>query len=210
MRRIVLVGGGGHCISCIEAIESTKEWDIIGIVDNVERIGETVLGYKIIGSDNDLKSLVKRCNAAIITVGQIKSVKIRQQLYLKLIDAGFKLPTIVASTARVSHYTELGDGTIVLHNVFINANVHIGVNCIINTGAIVEHDTTIGSHCHISTGVITNGGCHIGEGCFLGSGAVLCNGVTVGDSIILGAGSIVVSDLIESGTYVGCPARKIG
>ena len=30
---LILIGGGGHCKSCIEVIESTDEWEIKGILD---------------------------------------------------------------------------------------------------------------------------------------------------------------------------------
>jgi sugar O-acyltransferase (sialic acid O-acetyltransferase NeuD family) len=210
VRSIVLIGGGEHCASCIEAIESTGQWDIAGIVDLPERRGESILGYPIIGSDVDLPALAARFAAATVTVGQIKSADVRRRLFSAAIAAGFGLPVIAASTARVSRHAVVGAGTIVMHQAVVNSRAEVGVNCIINTGAIVEHDAVVESNCHVSTGSIINGACHVGEGCFVGSGAVLRNGVRLGDRVVLGAGTVAVSDLRESGTYAGCPARKIG
>ena len=34
MKPIILIGGGGHCISCIDVIEMTKEFSILGIIDS--------------------------------------------------------------------------------------------------------------------------------------------------------------------------------
>ena len=56
---LVLIGGGGHCVSCIEAIESMACWKVAGIVDTPERRGERVLGYEVIGSDADLPELAQ-------------------------------------------------------------------------------------------------------------------------------------------------------
>ena len=206
---LVLIGGGGHCASSIEVIESTGGWKIAGIVDVIERQAEYILGYKVIGTDDDLPSLAESFKTAIITIGQIKSAKTRKLLYSKAVNAGFSMATIIASTARVSRFAALGAGTIVFHKAFINSRAIVGSNCIINTGAIVEHDATIGSHCHISTGAIVNGGCWIGEGCFVGSGATLKNNVTIGDNIVIGIGAVVVQDLTEAGIYIGCPAKRI-
>lgn len=55
--QLILVGGGGHCLSCIDVIEAEGRFDIIGIVDKKENIGKTVLGYPIIGTDDDLPKL---------------------------------------------------------------------------------------------------------------------------------------------------------
>ena len=37
---IILIGGGGHCKSMIEVIESAGKFQIIGIVDVAEKVGE--------------------------------------------------------------------------------------------------------------------------------------------------------------------------
>lgn len=51
-RPLILVGGGGHCKSVIEAAESAG-CIIKGILDIPSQVGEKVLGYTIIGTDND-------------------------------------------------------------------------------------------------------------------------------------------------------------
>jgi len=205
---IVLIGGGGHCASCIDALESSGMWKIIGIVDKPELIGQMVLGYPIIASDADLPELASRIGNALISVGQLKDPGPRMRLFEKAHIAGFSLPFAVASTARVSRHAQLDSGTIVLHGAFINARASIGENVIVNTGAIIEHDAAIKSHSHISTGAIVNGGCRVGSGCFVGSGAVLKNGVQICDRVVIGAGTTVVNDIAKPGVYVGCPARK--
>lgn len=42
-----------------------------------------------------------------------------------------------------------------------------------------------------------------------GANSVILGGVTIADDIIIGAGSVVTSDLTETGTYVGAPARIV-
>ena len=38
MENIVLIGGGGHCKSVIDTIESSKLYNIIGIIDKNEKL----------------------------------------------------------------------------------------------------------------------------------------------------------------------------
>ena len=54
-----------------------------------------------------------------------------------------------------------------------------------------------------------NGGVKIGQECFIGIGSVIVNNISVESRITVGAGTVVVKDLIDAGTYVGNPAKKI-
>jgi len=208
-QEIVLVGGGGHCASCIEVLESTGTWKIAGIIDMPEKIGQTMLGYPIIGTDGDLARLVATYRYALLTIGQLKSVTSRQRLARMLAEFGFMSPVVVASSSHVSRHAELGNGTIAMHRSFVNAGAVVGQHCILNTACIIEHDAVVGEFCHISTGATVNGDCVIGDRCLVGSGAVIRNGICIGNDIIIGAGAMVVNDLLESGVYVGNPARKM-
>ncbi len=207
--KIILIGGGGHCKSCIEVIESTNDYEIAGIIDIAEKVGETILGYPIIGCDDDLEKIRKKYDFALITVGQIKSASIRIKLFENIKTLNFKLPTIIASTAHVSKHASIGEGTIIMHQAMVNADVTIGNNCIINTKVLIEHDTTVGNHNHISTASILNGNVSVGNECFVGSNSTFVNGISTVSNIFVGINSVVNKNLTEVGIYVGNPARKI-
>lgn len=188
---ILLIGGGGHCKSVIDVIETAETYTIVGIIDRKELIGHQVLGYKIIGCDEDLSMLVSRYPNALITVGQIRNANVRIKLYGLLVSLGYNLPVVVSPRAYVSKHAVLGKGTIVLHDALINAQARIGDNCIINSKALIEHDCKIGNHCHISTGAVLNGATQIGSGTFIGSTAVSKEGSNVPESSFIKAGSII-------------------
>lgn len=203
-KNLILVGGGGHCKSVIEVAESAG-YTILGILDRKEEIGKMVLNYSVIGVDDDIPKYVEKAGF-VITVGFIKNPILRIKLYNKIKEAGGKLETIVASTAYVSRYATLGEGTVVMHQAFVNAGVQIGKNVILNTFTNIEHDTLVGDQCHISTGAIVNGNCKVGNNVFVGSQSVLVNGISVGDDIVIGAGSVVCKSISNKGIYVGNPA----
>jgi len=168
---ILLIGGGGHCRSVIDVLELEDKYKIAGIIDKKELIGSDVLGYKIIGCDDDLKNLRARYLNAVITVGHIKSNSVRIKLFDLLKELDFHLPTIVSPLAYVSKHSEIGKGTVVLHHALVNSSAKIGQNCIINTKALIEHDSVIEDNCHISTGAVVNGGVLIQANAFFGSNA---------------------------------------
>ena len=204
MKPLILIGGGGHCKSVIEAAESAG-CSILGVLDMPEHIGKDILSTKVIGTDDDIPSYVNRAEF-VVTVGFIKTPAIRIKLYNRVKEAGGKLATIVASTAYVSKYATIGEGTVVMHNAFVNAGAKVGNNVILNTFTNIEHDAVVGDQCHISTGAMINGDCKIGANCFIGSQSVLANGITIGDDIIVGAGSLVRKSINIKGIYSGNPA----
>lgn len=207
MRPLILVGGGGHCKSVIEAAESSGI-QIKGILDITENIGKEVLGYTIIGNDDDISKYVNEYEF-IVTLGFIKDPSKRINIHEKILNAGGKFATIVASTAHVSKYAQIGVGTVVLHHATINAGANIGFGCIINTAANIEHDAIIGNYAHISTGAMVNGDCKVGERVFLGSQSVMVNGVSIIDDCIIAAGSMVRKNIVQCGIYVGSPVTLI-
>lgn len=204
MKSLILVGGGGHCKSVIEAAESAG-YSILGVLDMPEEVGKEILSTKVIGTDDDIPIYVDKAEF-VITVGFIKNPAVRIKLYNRIKKAGGKLATVIASTAHVSKYATLGEGTVVLHHAFVNADAKVGCNVILNNFVNIEHDAVIGDQCHISTGAMVNGECKVGERCFIGSQSVLANCITIGDDIIVGAGSVVRKSISEKGIYAGNPA----
>ena len=192
MLEILLIGGGGHCRSVIDVIESEGKYTIVGIVDKQENVGMDVLGYKIIGSDDDLKELSKIYKNVCISVGQIKTPALRVKLFHLCKELGFELPSIISPIAYVSRHATVAEGTVIMHGAILNADVSIAENCIINSRALIEHDSSVAAHCHISTGVIINGGVKIEECCFIGSSTVIKEGMIVKENSFIKIGSIVI------------------
>ena len=195
MDKILLLGAGGHARSCIDVLEKENQFEIAGLIEKGESISNESLGYPVIGTDDDLKGLRKQYKNALITVGQIKSPKIRIKLYQLLKELDFTLPVIVSPHAYVSKHAQIGEGSIIMHGVIINANAKIGNNCIINNRALIEHDAVIGDHCHIATGAIINGEVSVGNETFIGSGAITKQCISIGNNCIVGAGIILKNDV---------------
>jgi len=201
---IILVGGGGHCRACIEVIEQQGMYRIAGVLDLPEQRGAEVLGYPVIGCDEDIPDLIAAGSRLfLITLGQIKSANRRQVLFESIKEKGGELPTIVSPLAHVSRFATIDQGTIIMHGALVNAGAQIGRNCIINSKALVEHDARIGDHCHISTACVLNGGVRVGEGSFIGSNAVTLQNVVIGRCSVIGAGVLVRRSLPADSLFVG-------
>jgi sugar O-acyltransferase (sialic acid O-acetyltransferase NeuD family) len=203
MSRILLLGGGGHCRACIDVIETENMHSISGILVANDDPTKELLGYSVLGHDNDLPTLLGDAQAALVTVGQIKSADARIRLFNDLLLTGLDLPVIQSPLAHRSRHSSVGRGTILMHGVVINAHATIGDNCVINSQALIEHDVEIGDHCHVSTGARVNGGVVVGERSFVGSGVVIKQGVRIGADVVIGAGQTVLKDLPDGSWLTG-------
>lgn len=185
---IILIGGGGHCKSCIDVIEQQGRFKITGIIDLPEKQHQKILGYPVIGTDDDLPHLATKYNHFLITLGQIKSPDTRMALFEKIKSLGGTFPVIISPLAYVSKHTTVEEGTIVMHKALVNAGATVGKNCIVNTKALIEHDAVIRDHCHIATNTVINGGCTVGEGSFFGSTAMARECIEIGTRCVVGGG----------------------
>jgi sugar O-acyltransferase (sialic acid O-acetyltransferase NeuD family) len=208
MEPIILIGGGGHCLSCIDVLRLANIFEIVGILDISDKAGSSLLGIKVIGDDNDIPHLAGKYRNFLISIGQIKNPDKRIRLFETVKKYGGNLPVVISPKAYISPSAIINEGTIIMHNALVNAKAVIGKGCIINTGALVEHEASIGNFCHISTHAIVNGQVNIGNNSFIGSNSVISNNVSLPEQIIVAAGACVLKSPVETGTYVGNPARK--
>jgi sugar O-acyltransferase (sialic acid O-acetyltransferase NeuD family) len=193
-RDLILIGAGGHAVSCIDVIEAAGGWRIQGLVGRPEEVGTRVLGYEVLGGDEDLAALLHDCPHALVAVGQIRSGEPRRRLFELAAGHGAELPAIVSPRAHVSAHAELGAGTVVMHGAVVNAGARVGRNCIINSLALVEHGAEVADHCHISTHAALNSEVRVGAGTFVGSGATVRQGVSIGAGCVIGMGMRVLRD----------------
>jgi sugar O-acyltransferase, sialic acid O-acetyltransferase NeuD family len=210
MEKIILLGGGGHCNSVIDSIKSNYSYEIIGIIDFKENIGQYINGIEILDSDDNLMKYKKAgVQNAFITVGSIGNPSIRKKLYNLASDLGFKFPVIMDKSAVLSQDVEVGIGTFIGKGAIINSKSIIGSNCIINSGSILEHDCNIGDFVHISPGATLCGGVIVGENTHIGANSTIIQYKTIGKNVIIGAGSVVLKNIKSNIKAYGNPCKSI-
>lgn len=210
MEDIILLGIGGHAHSVVDSIEQCGKYRIVGFLDTVEKQGETYKEYKVIGTDDMLERYYhKGIRYAFITVGYLGKSKIREKLYEKIKEIGYRLPNIIDESAIMAKNVKMGEGSFVGKRAVVNANSEIGNMCIVNTGAIIEHDCIVGDMSHIAVGTIVCGQTKIGESTFVGANSVIRQGIQIGSNAIIGAGSVVVKNVSDSIIKYGNVEKRI-
>ena len=207
MKKLVLIGGGGHCKSILDSLMSgVLEFDDIDLVitDALSSPGSDIYGYKIVGGDELLPSLFKQgYEYAFISVGSVTDTSLREKLVNKAKEIGFKFITIIDPSARVSRHASIGEGTFVSKGAIINADCSIGNHCIINSGTIIEHGCSVGDFAHISSGSTICGDVSIGQKTLVGAGSVVIQNIHIGNKAVIGARSVVIGDVEDGVTKYG-------
>lgn len=196
MKKLVLIGGGGHCKSVIDTVKRLKLYDEVVVTDPCFPALREILDIRVVGNDDILADLKQSgFHEAFVTVGSIKNTKLRQELYDKAYKIGFAFPNLIDPAACISEYARLDEGIFIGKGVIINADAFVGKMAIVNTGAIIEHECTVGSYSHIAVGTVLCGGVSIGNHTMVGAGTTIIQGISVGNHTIIGAGSTVLSDV---------------
>ena len=209
MKDIYIIGAGGFGREVAWVIERINEinpiWNIAGFIDDNEAIWiEYRDGYKVLGGCEYLKSVGE--TYAVCAVG---SGRIRKMIVQKLADSKVKFPTIIDPSVIFSNNIEFGEGTIICAGTILTVDIKVGKHVIINLDCTIGHDAVIEDYVTLYPGVHISGNVLLGEASEIGTGTQIIQGKSVVPDTIIGAGAVVIKDCIESGTYVGCPVKKI-
>ncbi len=200
--KIVLIGGGGHAHSVVDAIERMGQYEIAGFIDQ-----EPTTSYKeytTIGSDDDLDAIFKSgITLAAVTVGYLGKSRLRETLFSRAKSLGFAFPPIIDPSAVVANDAIIEEGSFIGKLAVVNSNTNIGAMTIVNSGAVIEHDCCLGDFSHVAVNATLCGNVQAGKFTFVGANAVVIQGVTLGDSALVGAGAVVLGDVKENQKVVG-------
>lgn len=202
--KLLILGASGHGKVVADIALRMNKWKNIAYLDDDENITSS-LGIRVIGKSIDFLKYISDYELFVAIGKNDTREKIQQQLEA----AGACVPVLVHPSAIIGEQVELGSGTVLMAGVIINNSTKIGKGCIINTGVTLDHDNLIEDFVHVSPGVHTAGTVKIGKRTWLGIGSIVSNNVNITNDCIIGAGAVVNKDIIESGTYIGLPARRV-
>lgn len=201
-KTIVIIGASGHGKVVADIAKKAGYTKILFLDDNDQLI--SCGGYPVAGQTADYKSY--DCDM-IVAIG---NTEVRQRIQTELMNAGKHLATLIHPAAVIGENTVIGIGTVVMAGAVVNPGAFIGKGCIINTCASVDHDDVIENYVHISVGAHLAGNVRVGGGTWVGIGAVINNNISIVSGCMIGAGAVVIKNIMEKGTYIGVPAKRLG
>ena len=209
MRRVLVIGVGGHARVCIEALQDDPSCEIVGCVSKTgDPATATTTEVQVIGTDEQLDDLVRALDVTHVFVA-ITNNRTRADFIHRCTAGGLALADAVSRGAYVSHTAVVGAGTLLAAGAVVNTGARLGSGVIINPNASIGYDSIIGDNAHVASGVAIGGAVLIGEQVLIGIGAQVVPGVSIGAGATVGAGSVVVRDVPARSVVMGSPARRV-
>jgi sugar O-acyltransferase (sialic acid O-acetyltransferase NeuD family) len=205
---LLLLGGGGHCLSVLEAIYGGA-YRRVAIVDLPARAGTAVHGVPVVGCDADLQELRREFGSAFVSLGSVGNWRRREELFRRAAAFGYAFLPIVHPKANVSRYAALSEGVFVGMGAQVNADCAVGLMCIVNTGSVLDHECTLSPFVHIAPGAALCGHVTVGLGSHVGAGSVVRQNIAIGENVLIGVGSVVTRDIPDNVVAYGNPCRVI-
>lgn len=223
---IFMFGTSGHARELSELVSvgySSRGINSNAVVVHVDKeISEVLPQYKKVSSlrvvsESDFIEFLRKSKELYGTERKynvilgIGSPKVRSRLVSLLARLPVVFPNLIGPWARYpnseKHKYIDPRGLVMAPNCTLTTGISLGKHVHLNTGCIVCHDAGIGDFSIIGPGAIVCGNVTMGSRCYIGAGVTIRDGVSLADDVTLGAGSVVVNNIINSGTYIGCPAK---
>lgn len=205
MNKIAIYGGGGHGKVVAELVELAgnnkvfffdEQWPSASLNEH----------WPLVGDFASLVDAISDYDGVIVAIGNNR-VRLEKTNYL--IKIGAPLKTFIHPTACISHYSEIGLGSVIMAHAVVNPFVTVGNAVIINTAATIDHDSTLSDGVHICPGVHLAGAVNVGNEVMIGIGAQVIQGINIEFRATVGAGANVLLDVDPHTTVVGNPAKLI-
>lgn len=206
MRKLLILGAGGHGEVVGEIAFLMKKWDVISFLDD-DTNKDKCLSFEVIGKIKQLESFIHEYDDVFVAIG---NNDIRKKLIEKVESHKQSIPTLIHPSAVISTFSSVDYGSVVMANVIVNPNCQIGKGCIINTASTIDHDCIIKDYVHISPGCHVSGEVYIDEEVWIGTGSSIKNGIHIQKNSICGVGSIIVNNISENVIVMGNPASEKG
>lgn len=190
----VLIGAGGFAREIVAEVFLQTKMQLKCFVDD-EYLADGL--YKISEFNPESQS-------ALIAVGNPED---KMKLLAKLPE-NTKFWNYISPKAYVNNLS-LGVGNFICAGVIITTNVKIGNHVHLNLQTTIGHDSVLGDFVTTAPSVNISGNVTVGKGVYLGTKSCIREKISICDNVVLGMNAGVVSDIQESGVYVGTPAKKI-
>lgn len=176
MKRLLIIGAGGHGRSVAEAVLASGELIVAGFLDDLFPELKSVWDIPVLGRVADF---AKWREAADFTFVAIGNNALRRRVTCGLQAAGFALVTVVHPRAIISPTAVIGAGTAIMAGAIIGTEACLGDGVIVNCAAVVDHHCRVGDFGHLGVNASMAGGAVLGEAAWMQAGSALGYGVEI-------------------------------
>ena len=193
---IIIIGAGGGAKMCIDALNTSEEFKVVGLLDDNVEIGKVVLGVPVVGNIKSVNKLleINICNF-VIAFGVLEKRKVRFELYNSLKKIGCKFPNIIHPKSIVEKSVELGEGNVILGGSNIGSCVKIGNLNYVNNNTLISHDCLLKDNIHVAPGAVLASSIEIESHVLVGMNVTIYYGLKIGESSTILNGLIINNNI---------------
>lgn len=185
MRRLLIIGAGGHGRAVAEAAELGARYSVTAFLDDAPEAAQNILGIPVWGGSSALGDLMGRIDEVVVAIG---NNTMRRALHQRVRESGLGLATIIHPAALLSPRAVVGPGSVLLAGAIVGTQARLGEGVIVNCGAIVDHDCMVEDFGHLGVKAGMAGGAILGTGAWMQAGSSLGYGVRIPAASILQPG----------------------
>lgn len=125
----------------------------------------------------------------------------RQQIFERVVEAGYEMPGYVHPSSRVSDRARLGRNVILFEDNIVRAGAVLGDNAFLWNRVLVDEGAEVGAHCFLAGGSVVERSARVGRNSFIGPKSVIATARSVGDHCLIGSGALIARDCRDAAVY---------
>ncbi len=208
--KVLIFGSSGHAKIIINSFEKEGIYEIVGLLDSYKSIGETVLGYPVVGSEKNIPQEILNLENLhfFVAVGDNWNRQIVYKSILLLVTKA-KFASTIHPSAQIGKNVKIGKGVAILAGTVVSSEAEIGNFVVVNTNAGLAHDCKMSNFSSLGPKAATGGNVSIGDFTAISIGATLTNKISIGKHSIIGAGALLMKNCGDNKIMYGVPAKII-
>lgn len=146
---------------------------------------------------------------AVVAVG---SPRTRQKIVIPLVQQyGMDIfASLISPSANImSDSVSVGIGSVICANCVLTCDIKLGNWSQLNLATTIGHDTVTGDFFTTAPGVHISGKVKAEHRIYFGTNSSTVEDISICGDVTIGAAACVTKDIVDSGTYVGVPAKKL-
>lgn len=214
MKKLLILGGRGIGMIAASVAQDLGYFKVLGFLNDVVPIGETVGVYKkhkVIGTSKDVEKYLKDKDVYFF-IGYI-GMQSEKEVFEKITNLNIpreRFATLIHPSAIIPKgYCKIGYGVLISPLSQLSPDTTIEDNCILLPNSFLGHDSTMKRFSHITANAVVGGNVTLGRGAHVGTNATIRENVTIGDFAIIGSGTVVLNDVPANSIFVGNPAKLL-
>ncbi|MCP2031548.1 sugar O-acyltransferase (sialic acid O-acetyltransferase NeuD family) [Okibacterium sp. HSC-33S16] len=208
MEKTLLIGASGLAQEVLALTRAGSTHVVFGILDDGwADMGESFAGVPVLGGIERAADYIDIKLLICVGSGGAREAIVDRLALLGVSSNAYT--TVVDPSVSDHDSSAIGEGSVVLANAVLTADVSIGNHVVVMPNVTFTHGNAVDDFATVAAGATFGGDVRIGRCAYIGMNASVKQRVHVGDYAVLGMGAALTKHLPAGETWAGVPARPL-